>query len=203
MELIEHIGIFKNVLSSSDCKHLIKVFEDMTKNKFVFKRYENAQYTFPSAIVDDTSYSFRQHSFDLSVHASILSMSVVTAINLFWACYREYVNKYGILDTIARTDVLDAKLQKTSPQEGYHVWHCEKGDFMYSRRVMAFMYYLNDIEEGGETEFLYQSLRVKPTEGTLLIWPASYTHTHRGNPPLKEDKYVMTGWVEFTAVMPQ
>ena len=59
------------------------------------------------------------------------------------------------------------------------------------------MIYLNDVEEGGETEFLYQSIRVAPKAGTLLIWPAGFTHTHRGNPPLSGDKYIATGWVQY------
>jgi hypothetical protein len=59
------------------------------------------------------------------------------------------------------------------------------------------MVYLNDIEDGGETEFLYLSKRVKPVTGRVLLWPAGYTHTHRGNPPLKDTKYIITGWVEF------
>ena len=54
-----------------------------------------------------------------------------------------------------------------------------------------------DRDEGGETEFLYQSMRVKPKQGTLLIWPAAFTHTHRGNPPLSNEKYIVTGWTEF------
>jgi hypothetical protein len=62
---------------------------------------------------------------------------------------------------------------------------------------MAFTYYLNNVNDGGETEFLYLKKRVKPIEGRLLIWPASYTHTHRGNPPLSHSKYIVTGWIEW------
>jgi hypothetical protein len=65
-------------------------------------------------------------------------------------------------------------------------------------RVSVFLMYLNSIHKGGETEFLYSGQRIEPVEGRLLIWPASYTHTHRGNPPLGgQTKYVMTGWIEY------
>ena len=59
------------------------------------------------------------------------------------------------------------------------------------------MYYLNDIEEGGETEFVYQDrLKIKPTTGTLLIWTAGFTHTHRALPIINyEPKYLITGWI--------
>ena len=67
------------------------------------------------------------------------------------------------------------------------------GDPSTQRRILAAMIYLNDVEEGGETEFLYQKLKVKPRKGTILIWPGSYTHLHRGNPPMS-DKYIATGW---------
>ena len=77
------------------------------------------------------------------------------------------------------------------------MWHSETGTRRNSGRIAVFTLYLNDIEDGGETEFLYQGLRVKPEQGALVIWPTGYTHTHRGNPPLKDTKYIVTGWVEF------
>jgi len=58
------------------------------------------------------------------------------------------------------------------------------------------MLYLNTVSEGGETEFLYLHRRIKPLQGRLLIFPASFTHTHRGNPPLSGDKYILTSWLE-------
>ena len=60
-----------------------------------------------------------------------------------------------------------------------------------------FMFYLNDVTEGGETEFLYQKCRFKPEKNTLLVWPSQFTHIHRGNPPLSNDKYIITGWIEY------
>ena len=57
--------------------------------------------------------------------------------------------------------------------------------------------YLNDCNEGGETEFLFQHKRIKPKAGTIVISPAAWTHTHRGNPPLSGEKYMINGWLEF------
>ena len=84
-------------------------------------------------------------------------------------------------------------LQKTEPMEGYHAFHSENAAWLNRQRVLAWMIYLNDVEEGGETEFLYQKLRIKPKKNTLLIWPGSFTHLHRGNPPMST-KYILTGW---------
>ena len=54
--------------------------------------------------------------------------------------------------------------------------------------------YLNDDYKGGETEFLYYKKRVEPEQGKLIIWPAGYTHAHRGGLVLEGNKYVITGW---------
>ena len=63
---------------------------------------------------------------------------------------------------------------------------------------MAWMVCLQPAEEGGETEFLFQSKRIKLDVGSLLIWPAGYTHKHRGNPPLKGRKIYITGWFHIS-----
>ena len=59
------------------------------------------------------------------------------------------------------------------------------------------MTYLNDIEDGGETEFLYQKIKVKPRKGLTLIWPVDWTHTHRGIVSPSQEKTIITGWYEF------
>ena len=56
------------------------------------------------------------------------------------------------------------------------------------------MTYLNDVTDGGETEFMYQKLKIKPKKGLTLIWPADWTHTHRGIPSMTQVKYIATGW---------
>tara|TARA_R110000803_G_scaffold2472_11_gene8445 strand:+ start:1488 stop:2165 length:678 start_codon:yes stop_codon:yes gene_type:complete len=88
------------------------------------------------------------------------------------------------------------KIQETKPSGGYHVWHAEQCS-MEPERAVVFTVYLNDIKKGGETEFLDQSYRLSPKQGTLCLFPASYTHLHRGNPPLKKTKYIITGWIVY------
>jgi len=50
------------------------------------------------------------------------------------------------------------------------------------------------VNDALDTEFLWQGLRVQPKAGTVSIFPASFTHTHRGNPVYSCDKYIATGW---------
>ena len=86
------------------------------------------------------------------------------------------------------------KIHKVRKTEGYHKWHYEKISPENLDRIMAYMTYLEAPKEGGETEFLHQSLRIKPIVGRTLIWPAGFTHMHRGLPPLEGEKMYITGW---------
>lgn len=111
-------------------------------------------------------------------------------------CFEKYSDKYEELKGIPLQNTY-FNIQKTMPGEGYHVWHSENTGPSATRRVLGSMLYLNDDFEGGETEFLYQSRRVTPKTGRVVIWPAHFTHVHRGNPPLSNEKFIATGWIEF------
>lgn len=95
---------------------------------------------------------------------------------------REYVTK-------------QLKIQKISEGGGFHQWHYESSQSDLTRKVVVQLY-LNTVTEGGETEFLYQTKRVNARKNRLLMWPADWTYTHRGNTPLKGDKYILTTWLE-------
>jgi len=87
------------------------------------------------------------------------------------------------------------KFQKSSADGGFCTWHVEHSDAENSmKRYLVWMFYLNTTESG-YTEFDYQDMRVQPTQGTLVLWPAYFTHPHRAAPDLKEDKYIITGWL--------
>lgn len=107
-----------------------------------------------------------------------------------------YIEKYPMLNNIEHS-IFEIKIQKTEPTEGYHVWHTENTSKLHCSRIFAFSLYLNDIKEGGETEFLYQRCRVSPIKNRFILWPAGITHIHRGNPPLSNTKYILTGWMEY------
>ena len=65
------------------------------------------------------------------------------------------------------------------------------------RGLLLFMFYLNDVEEGGSTDFYYQDASIQPKAGRMVIAPAYFTHTHRGQIPVSNDKYILTSWVLF------
>lgn len=112
----------------------------------------------------------------------------------------EWLRIYPVLQSQNYRDIYvsNCKLQKTYPGGGYHNWHSEHCNQLGSNNtLLAWMIYLNDVKEGGETEFLYQQKRLKPQRNRFVLWPAGFTHLHRGNPPLEGEKYVITGWINW------
>ena len=86
---------------------------------------------------------------------------------------------------------------------GYPRWHCELHPETNDprcetlHRTLLWTIYLNEDFREGETEFLHQQRKITPRTGSLLIAPAAFTHTHRGNMPRGGDKYIATSWVLF------
>jgi hypothetical protein len=94
------------------------------------------------------------------------------------------------------------QMQRYIGGEGFYAWHRENyaDNPTMSKREMFYIIYLNDVEESGETEFLFNPMKVKPKAGSIILAPAFWTHTHRGNPLSDPNarKYIITGWLEFT-----
>ena len=111
-----------------------------------------------------------------------------------------YTNKYTYANKTKKWEILeDINIQFYNPGGGYKIFHCERdGSLRSISRHLAFMTYLNDVTDGGETEWLYQNLKVKPQKGLTLIWPCDWTHTHRGIPSLSQEKIIVTGWYNFS-----
>ena len=134
--------------------------------------------------------------------------SIKNCFDLFCDKYREtYLNEFKNFKNYIITDY---KIQKTLPGQGFSQWHYEKGKgeiFVDENgnsinnprkeygRFLVYTIYLNDVLEGGETSFLYQNIKIKPKKGTVCLFPADYTHVHKGISPKKEVKYIMTGWL--------
>lgn len=113
-------------------------------------------------------------------------------------CFQEYRRMYPWIDNLPSFQI-DAKFNVQKYKKGGHfnAWHCERGWTPVAKnRVLVFMTYLNDVKDtaGGTTDFLYQDVSVKPKKGKTLIWPAEWTHVHRGGYLKSGVKYITTGW---------
>jgi|2_EtaG_2_1085320.scaffolds.fasta_scaffold95295_2 hypothetical protein len=90
-------------------------------------------------------------------------------------------------------------IQKYDPGHYYKHLHTEdagprKGKLI---RNLTFLTYLNDIKDGGYTEFPYQKIKATPKKGLTLIWPAGWICPHIGHPAPEQSKYIITGWSSY------
>jgi len=113
---------------------------------------------------------------------------------------QSFLNEYKLFNECLRPWGLDvnAQLCKYKPNNYYNYIHCENDGYTDKlKRVFAWMIYLNDIKEGGGTEFIHQNVTIVPKAGDFYIWPAGPSHMHRGENAPNENKYIITGWFNF------
>ena len=194
-EYKDFIGVFSDVYPEGFCQHIIEEFD---RNRDLGAG-SNRQ----------TSENAEKHSKDdyqigVNGRNSILEPYGDHDTRDFFFrglqnCYEEYSNEFSCL---RNSEIIcnNIKIQKTSSGGGYHIWHGEQGNGDQARRGLVYMLYLNTLppSANGETEFLYQQRRIAPVENTMLIWPAAFTHAHRGNPVYGDNhKYIVTGWFVY------
>lgn len=194
-EISDFIGVYDCAVPDPICDAMVADFKKNSQYQRLYTRHKEegnrpGNYVADHAaepyndIGDRWVYTEMKPAIDFSKH--------------LWECYNHYSQAHNGFNSYMDEPHLNAiKLQRTGPGEGYHVWHCEQGSRVSAHKHAFYIAYLNDIEDGGETEFLYQARRVQPIKGRIVIAPACYTHLHRGNPPLKEEKYIATGWFEW------
>ncbi len=110
--------------------------------------------------------------------------------------FNSYLNDWPFLRTINKFSSGAFHIQKYLPGGHYNAWHTERDCLANCERVLVFMTYLNDIDNGGETEFLHYGKKFKPKTGKTIIWPAEWTHAHKGL-PVEQEKFIITGWMGF------
>lgn len=189
------IGVYDGYIPDEACDHAIELFKKYNKFNKTFSRltsegatqdFKNDKQLFcnPEILSEEEEFDFDK--------LKLLMVNFDTALRHYYA--ETNIKKYTAENII--TDYV--KIQKTIPTQGYHVWHIEHSDSRdMAKRILAYTIYLNTVNKGGETEFLYQSQRVKPIKGRIVIWPAGFPYVHRGNPPLSGEKYILTSWISY------
>lgn len=187
----DFIGVFPEAVPKKLCEDLIDLHSKLDKLGGVSAGVSGA------GVVKRTKLS---NDVELSRYA--ISQDYLRELNKYMnEAYSAYKKHFWVVEEMmGRYDTTAWQLQKYSAAErgGYYQFHHEVSSRLTCNRTMTFILYLNDIDEGGETEFLFQNIRVKPEAGKLLYFPAYFTHVHRGNPVLSnQDKFIITGWMEF------
>ena len=176
------IEIYDDALSSENCDKLIEYFN----------KSPQAEGMLGGRIVDHT----QKQSTELKDTLFSLHPLCFQLISSTLKEYTDkYVEKYTPLTYMKRWGVDDEFTLKKfeGEDEGFKAWHTEHG-IAFPKRILVWMFYLNDAQSG--TEFFHHP-NIESKKGRLVIWPAGWTHFHKGVTPNKGIKYIMSGWYSF------
>ena len=174
------------------CDDIVKFFYANEQAHQVGKAYtkENGHDTVNKDVKDSKEiYISKQHVYHPFFHYRVRLQN----------CLKKYIEKYPNANNIAPYDIWeDYNVQWYPKGGGFKQWHSESGTPDRAVRQLVFMTYLNDVEDGG-TEFLHQKITCPSKKGLTIIWPAGWTHMHRGQISYTEEKMIVTGWYSYNA----
>ena len=196
---------YNNTLSKEFCNHIINLFENSNSQMEgisgggVNKNIKDSTDLMVHANLDNPEWVY---VYDY-VRENLLS-NLIDYLGKFPFLHMN--SSYSSMSSLVRTAQLafmssnnaipHMQIQRYIGDQGYYTWHHENHGGDTSKRELAFIYYLNDVD-GGETEMLYNPMKISPETGKLAMFPAYWTHKHRGNPPQDgQTKYILTGWIE-------
>ena len=117
-----------------------------------------------------------------------------------FACYKDYIAQWPFLTKFAENlEIGEFNLQRYHKGQHFQAIHTERSSLDTLHRIFAWMTYLNKKKkkEGGSTFFSHYDLEIQPKKGLTLIWPAEWTHAHKGSLLHGDSKYISTGWMNF------
>ena len=183
----DFFGIYDNALTKKECQILINQFENSPKR-------EGRSYSDGDLVVNEDQKKCIEVDNSSFSNKSVISRIINARLR---ECIDDYKKEYPSIDEFIARWVIDNayNFQKYETEEdGFKVWHTEAGGAPTARRVLAWMFYLNDAKSG--TEFInYPTVNAKM--GRCVIWPAGWTHVHKGVVPNKGLKYIVTGWASY------
>ena len=113
-------------------------------------------------------------------------------------CHKDYISQWKFLKESSKKFQIGVfNLQRYKAGQHFNKIHTERFSIEHLHRVFVFMTYLNDVQDGGSTYFSHYDLEIQPIKGLTLIWPAEWTHAHKGNTIKAGNKYIITGWIDF------
>tara|TARA_B100000287_G_C20668364_1_gene792530 strand:- start:3006 stop:3725 length:720 start_codon:yes stop_codon:yes gene_type:complete len=194
--LTSFIHVRKNALSKDVCNSFINLFEKRTELHIDGVFGTDGVTVKDENIKSSTDITFSPKFLEDEDFGPYLNENIVPCLQDGLRDYERYY--YLAMDNIDEIGLsLMFNMQRYKPGGGYKIMHCERASNQFFPRTHAWMIYLNDVEIGGETEFFYQQHFERAEAGKLCIWPADFTHVHRGIVAPNETKYILTGWYQF------
>lgn len=184
-------------------EHFIRIYDDVLSAEFcadVIRRFEASPHRFEGVCIGADNQPKVDPAHKMTTELAISNDPGWQDIDeVLKRNYVEYINRYS--EEFPDISAIGGKLSseefrlKKYDVGGFFNWHidCAGAEF---HRLLAIQFYFNDVHEGGETEFEFQALKVKPVQGRLAIFPTLWTYRHRGARVVSNVKYVCTNYVQ-------
>ena len=186
-EVDDFIFLKKGAVSKENCNRAIELFE--TEKKY----FDGGMGSGTEKIIDVKKKKCKE----IYVEEKYPNSYNELFIDDLNAALEDYKEKYPYINFLsAWGGERWYKLQRYKPHEGYFIPHCENNGCCLTR-MLVWMVYLNDVTDEGYTIFPSQRKLFQPRTGDILIWPAFWTHPHKGVTSKTQSKYILTGWWDF------
>mgnify|MGYP000058849812 FL=1 len=178
-----------NIENNELCKSIISFFQN------------NSNLHFQGVTAGEKNLNSKKRT-DISIRPDLLKEEKFSLlkeyINELHKCYLDYLEQWPFLKRMAsKMDIGPFNIGEYLPGGHFSNEHSERTSIGTLHRLFAFITYLNDVEDGGETKFSHYNISIKPEIGKTIIWPAEWTHAHTGEILNSGKKYIITGWLHF------
>jgi hypothetical protein len=183
VELLDLIHVHDNSLEPNVCDFLISLFEQSSDKH---ERYDN------DGKPNFTQFNLTENR-NLTEEVNQVHNHIIKKIFEHRDNYYEFVDKRVFPEEHALEQF---RIKKYNP--GGSDWfdtHVDVTNHESARRFLSFMWYLNDVESGGNTVF--DDVIITPKKGTLVMFPPLWMYPHRGEPPLSGPKYIMSAYLHY------
>jgi hypothetical protein len=192
----KYIYLNHHSLSKEICEEIILLYESDLKNKYEGTTgggtNKEVKHTQDLVIPNDEIWSNIHNFLNRELRENVDDyINGLNETNMISSTGEKY-----IAFPMLQTQVYSYQIQRYVKGVGQYIYHNDSSINYEKRedRIITFLWYLNTIEEGGETE-LWGTTRIKPEQGKLLLFPACWTFPHCGRMPISDNKYIITGWV--------
>jgi hypothetical protein len=182
---MEYIQIKNNILTKEDCIECINIFNKLDIRNGMVATINNKNEYKPN------KKNTLSASYDFSNLPNSIQLKILNSIN-------EYVHSYTFIPKFGSIQIT---FHMYKQNEGFMKKHVDANITCTSKRFLAFIIYLNTVDEGGETIFTKPiELKIKPKEGNILFFPPFWMYEHEGNMPISNDKYIITGFLCYESI---
>jgi hypothetical protein len=184
LALRDFCAVIDGTMTPELCEQLISLFEN---NPELHQRFDlNKTPNF-------TQLNFTQHSsIDTALHNKVVD-HLIAAVQV----YRKNVPETFFWKPGFSFEQVRIKKYLNDGNDLFDT-HVDASSSETMKRFFAFFWYLNDVDEGGETEFLNLDLKVKPKAGRLVMFPPMWMYPHKGHPPISNNKYLLSTYLHFS-----